>query len=385
MKDYLLSIVIPTRNRAKFANLSIRQVLNVCPNNVQVVVQDNGDDDELKNLIADIIGTENLVYNYTNTVLSFVDNFDLALSLATGKYISIIGDDDGVTSGIYKAAVWADNHGYKAVKPNLNIVYFWPGSNVFEGEKDNGILRLTESTGSITYANPEKELKQLLCDSCQDYLNMDLVKIYHGIVSRELLVAVKNKVGKYVAGLSPDIYLSVSLTSVLKEKIIVVDVPLTISGICKASGSSASATGAHTGELKDAPHFVGHNDYVWRKEVPEFYSVETIWADSALAAVADISEDKLSCYKAEKLTVITANKYDKYRNLILEKYYSIGGSSVNLMLWKVKNFIMRVIRGIRNRINRREKQEWNNIKDIIIASENIEGSLTTLYNSVFSK
>lgn len=383
MREFILSVVIPTRNRAKYANLSIRQVLSVCPLNVQVVVQDNGDDDELEKMISDIIDIDNLVYNRTKKILSFVDNFDLALSFATGKYITIIGDDDGVTSGIYKAAEWALKHNYKAIKPNLNIVYFWPGSKVFDGEKDNGILRVTSSRGSLKYADPTKEIKTLLHDACQDYLNMNLVKIYHGLVSRELLEMVKEQTGKYVSGLSPDIYLSVSLTSVLTEKIVVIDAPLTISGICNASGSSASATGAHTGELKDAPHFIGHEEYVWKKEVPKFYSVETIWADSALAAIYDIDSNMQLEYKAEKLVSVGVKKYPQFKSVIYENYYSNGGSSAKVFCWKIKNTIKHVVNGIKNRMIKREKNEWTDIKDILTASKTIEPFFEVLYDSLF--
>lgn len=372
VKDYLLSIVIPTRNRAQYANLSIRQCLNITSEDVQIVVQDNSDNNDLELLLKDLFGVERIIYNHINGVLSFVDNFDYALQNATGRYVSIIGDDDGITTGMYLATKWADTNGYKAIKPNLNIVYFWPQSKVFKENEDNGILKIMDSTGSVKDSNPQKELKRLLNNSCQNYLNMDLVKIYHGIVNRELLEEVKEKIGKYVAGLSPDIYMSVSLTSVLDSAIKVIDIPLTISGICPASGSSASATGAHTGELKDAPHFVGHDTYEWKREVPEFYSVETIWADSALAAIYDMNKSLLKYYKPDQLAAISLKKYNRFRTEILNNYRSNGGNAIRLSTCKTRKFVHRVINGIYHRIFKRNTQKWDGVVDIQAASDIVE-------------
>ena len=44
---YLLSVVIPTRNRQKYAIDSILQIQRVTDERVQIVVQDNSDDSSL--------------------------------------------------------------------------------------------------------------------------------------------------------------------------------------------------------------------------------------------------------------------------------------------------------------------------------------------------
>ena len=66
-----------------------------------------------------------------------------------------------------------------------------------------------------------------------------------------------------------------------------VNTPFTLPGVCATSGTADSLTGRHTGELKDAPHFRGHVDYKWEESVPYVYSVNTIWAETAIKAVKE--------------------------------------------------------------------------------------------------
>lgn len=381
MNSYILSVIVPTKNREIYANKTIRQIMQTCGNAVEVVVQDNGTSDTLEKLLEDIKDRRNLIYHHTYEVLSFVDNFNQALQLATGEYVIIIGDDDGVTSELLKIAMWAKKNNIDIIKPNLNIIYFWPGSKVFPEEKDMGTLKISSSTQKISYSSASLEVNKLLKNSCQDYLKYDLVKIYHGLVKRDLVGRIKEKTGRYIGGLSPDIYLSVSLSLVADKPVVSVDVPLTISGICGGSGSSQSSTGEHTGKLQDAPHFRGHKSYEWSKNVPAFYSVETIWADSALAAIKDIAPERMNGFRMEKLLHSCIKKYPEYKDIALKNYKSSGGNRMLYNLWKGREIIRRVKNSVRYRMQKHVVKEWEHIEDIFQASDVCEKYLSSLYSS----
>lgn len=358
MNEYLLSVVIPTKNRAVYANKCIRQVLECSEDKIQIVVQDNSTDDILEKMIQDLLVHPNVTYQHTKEPLSFVDNFDYALQMAQGRYVTIIGDDDGITSELFKVAEWAEANQLESVKPNLNAIYFWPGSKVFNDEDDTGKLQIDRNTARIRWADPYDGVVYLLKNGCQDYLKCDLVKIYHGVVKKDLLDRVKSKTGKYVAGLSPDIYLSVALSICAEKKMAVIDVPITISGICKGSGSSQSSTGEHTGKLEDAPHFNGHDHYMWKEDVPGFYSVETIWADSALAAVEDISFELRKNYNNSKLVFDTIKKYSSFKNIIWENYINHGGNIIKYSLQLIKEFFKRGDKSIKYRFSKHKKHTY---------------------------
>ena len=48
--EYLLSIVVPTRNRQFYAIQTIKQILSIADKSIQVVVSDNSDDNSLKEI-----------------------------------------------------------------------------------------------------------------------------------------------------------------------------------------------------------------------------------------------------------------------------------------------------------------------------------------------
>lgn len=346
MREYLLSIIIPTKNRQYYCLHSVKQILSCYGEKVEIVVQDNSDNNSLCNQINDL-HCENVVYNYKPGVLSFVDNFDIAIGLATGKYLMLIGDDDGVTSLALQATAWADARDISSIRPCLNFVYFWPGSQVHRKE-DNGILSISSCDGLIQEYDPRQGLVSLLKNSCQNYLDCDLVKLYHGVVRRDILDRIKEKTGRFVGGLSPDIYLSVALSVLSEGKSISLNAPLTISGICTGSGSSQSATGEHTGKLDDAPHFRGHESYEWDSRIPEFYSVETIWGDSALAGVKEIDPSYLGYYQPETLIYRCLRRYPKYKAEIINNYKSNGGSMLKLGFYAVS----RAAAKMRSKLNR---------------------------------
>ena len=340
MHEYLLSIIIPTKNRQYYCLNSVNQILDCYGDEVEIVVQDNSDDPSLESQIKKL-KRDNVIYHYQGGVLSFVDNFDMAIQLASGRYLMLIGDDDGITSLALRVTKWAEQNGISSIKPSLSFVYFWPGSQVFK-EDDNGVLNIYTYDGEVHECNPKKGVTDLLKKSCQNYLDSDLIKLYHGIVRRDLLDAIKEKMGRYVGGLSPDIYLSVALSLIFDGRAVSVNVPLSISGICTGSGSSQSATGEHTGKLEDAPHFRGHNKYDWDSRIPRFYSVETIWGDSAMAAIKDIDPDYEIYYKPETLTYRCLRKYPKFKDEIMDSYSLNGGSGVKLCAYACSRVLYKI-------------------------------------------
>jgi len=354
---FLLSIIIPTKNRQEYVIKAIEQIFQINDYRIQIVIQDNSDTPILYKMLSQYNDDVRLKYNYTEGILSFVDNFSLAVSLSNGEYICIIGDDDGIVPQIVDVVEWASNNNIDAIKPGLNAVYFWPKSEILAPSTDNGYMSITKITGKVRICDPLKEVVKLLNRGGQNYLSLNMVKLYHGIVRRECLEFIKNQTGNFFAGLSPDIYIAVALSLTI-DKVISIDFPLTISGICNKSGSADSATGRHIGNLEDAPHFRGHNKYDWSDLVPKFYSVETIWADSALAAIKDLNKlEMLKKFNVAALTVYCLTKYPQFKETIILHYnfwaQMEGKSKAEILVAYFKypalDFIKRVIRRVKRR------------------------------------
>lgn len=358
--DYILSILIPTRNRLEYLQSCVEQVLGACSLRVQVVVQDNSDNEWE---VARVLEKEhpNFNYYYHKSAVSFVENFSMALTHARGEYFCFIGDDDGVMPAIEQLAdrmhiVHAD-----AVSQNIAATYFWPNSQKAIADTETGLLKIFYANNEVRKYATNPELKKLLYTAGQNYLNRGLVKPYHGVVRTKLVERVKDVVGVYIDGLSPDIFISVAL-SCFVESVYVINYPITISGISPKSGSAASANGSHTGKLNDAPHFTGHKEYTWDKLVPQIYSVETIWADSALHAYRSCSQfnvDSLFC--KEYMLQICKSKYSQFSEEINSYKNQYSYNVVN----RVKTFISVEICEYLKRMMRRITRRSSDFKKYI--------------------
>lgn len=327
---FLLSIVIPTRNRENYAYAAAMLILENTTSKVQVVLQDNSDEKLLLKKLEKTKYLDRIKYNYSSKVLSFVENFSRAIEIADGEYICMIGDDDGINPEIELFVEWAKENNIEAINPEIKLNYIWPNTGIEYYKKDNGNLMIIDFDLKSTIYSTQNEIEKLLKSGGQNYLRYNLVKIYHGIVKKTAMDKVKNITGKYFGGLSPDIYSSIALSLVI-DQVLKINYPLTIPGVCRKSGSGHSSTGRHHGALETAPQLVGHTDYKWSNLVPKFYSVETLWADSAIAAFRDMKRfDLLEKFNVPQLSVYCFARYKDFKNFTqenLDNYFNNQNTS----------------------------------------------------------
>lgn len=378
---YSLSIVIPTKNRTFYCINAVKQILSMQLPGIEICIQDNSDSDLLRSEITQL-GVSNVVYNYHGGVLSFVDNFSEAVSLAHGDYLCMIGDDDGILPDIVNLVEDMEKQDAEAAIPALNYIYFWPSTQgIIEGG-DNGVL--VSHLSSEYKLRPGKQINNrdaiivLLRNAIQNYTSLDMPRLYHGIVRRDALDKIREKTGHYFGGLTPDMYMATAL-SLVCEKVIRVNYSVTISGICPTSGSSDSATGKHTGDLCQAPHFRGHNDYKWDELVPSFYSVDTIWADTLFHTLREFKrEDLFKYYNISLFAGLCVEKYPKYSNTILTHAYDNHCSTVTikfeLFKYKIVRLCQKALRKIRRIVSRgigKATTKESNLVDIFAAQKRI--------------
>lgn len=293
----LISILIATKNRQKYCLSAVESILNLSDQNIQVVVQDNSDDLSLKEMLLPFIEDTRLIYRYTPPPFSSIDNFNAAIELATGEYICLIGDDDGINPEIITAAAWAKANNIECLVGNLKANYRWEntGNKKFLHIKVvSSSLIIGDFDGCAKKVNPKVSLNKLVQNGCTNYMEFDFPKLYHGVVKREIFEQLKQETGAYLKGLSPDIYAAIALALKI-DQFIVVDYPLTIPGVCSLSSSiQEGEQKSNSKDLDSAPHLRDRKTpYIWEKNVPRIYCVQTIWADSAFAAFKEFSRDDL--------------------------------------------------------------------------------------------
>ena len=201
-------------------------------------------------------------------------------------------------------------------------------------------------------------------------------RLYHGIVRRSCLDVIKEKTGAYFNGLTPDIYNAVAL-SLVSPKTVVADFPITVSGMCPKSGSADSATGRHTGNLADAPHFRGHDSYTWDEKIPAIYSVESIWAETVVHALRDFGREDL----CERFNVAGFDRlcyaiYPQFSKEIQKHAFDHGVSRGSLLLSKMAYKPIMLIKKCARRVFGAKNSYFYNVYDIAdairITVENFE-------------
>lgn len=107
MSSPLLSIIVPTRNRAQYAVPMIRSILAMEGDEFELVISDNSDDDCLESWVAKQKFDSRFRFERVTDPLSMTENHNRAFSRASGDYICLIGDDDTVLPSVLEASRWA--------------------------------------------------------------------------------------------------------------------------------------------------------------------------------------------------------------------------------------------------------------------------------------
>jgi hypothetical protein len=283
----LLSVVIPTRNRMATLEHSIANVL-AAGDDLEVVVHDTSDDPAAWAEVAARIGKEpRLRYHYTPPPQSFAETFDKAVSLARGRWVTIIGDDDGILPQLLDCTRMVDSAGWEALTPSTPAAYNWPDfRHLYYGDSDAGRLSVRPFRSTWEQVDVARELDRTARGGFQDFTR--LPRIYYGVVRRDRLEALRDRAGAFFVGTSPDISGAVGLATVV-ERLVRLDFPVFLPGSSANSGAGRSGMKKHVGTLEETPQTSAFAA-TWPAEVPPFYAVQTVWAQAALATLDALGE-----------------------------------------------------------------------------------------------
>ena len=169
MDEILLSIVIPTKNRQRYCIEAVKQIISLNLSNIEVCIQDNSDKSDLKDTIEEL-ASRYIKYQYHGESLSFVDNFSLAIEMASGEYVCMIGDDDGLLPNIVNVVNYAKINNIDAVIPGLNVVYFWPSKKPIIDNGQDGYLSISKFSNIYSTVDARQALKKLLQNGGLNYI-----------------------------------------------------------------------------------------------------------------------------------------------------------------------------------------------------------------------
>jgi len=352
----LLSIVIPTYNRQKYAKGCVDSLIEIASDDVEILVSDSSISTELSDYVALNYSKKNINVLKPENVNNAVENFNYAIDHAKGHYVLILGDDDTLLPNVVDLLFHLKEKKVDAIKFNFPYEYFW--DDCYENEKTlNKTIKSLPFSCYVTEIDSIKEAISVGSNLGHGVLNMP--RAYLGVISRPLIDRINSKYGSLFGGVSPDIYSSL-LISYESEKTVLVDYPVIIPGSSGASTSGKSVNGKHVSELMDNDHLTAFPNLKWDERIPEFYSTHTVWAFSYLQASNEIRKNSGFIFKADfyRLYIKCFYSYRSYAKhtykslrLSMSKNYAI--ESVRLALALMNEFFWMLKRGFNKLIGKK--------------------------------
>jgi hypothetical protein len=163
------------------------------------------------------------------------DNWEFAVSKATGQFLIIFGDDDGLVTGSLARIFDIIQKTKTELVSWARVEYSWPDGKA-EQVPNRMVIPFMATTGVVdskTYINKVIRYKA-------DYRYLPM--FYNSAVDRRLVELLKSKSGRVFNASSPDLYTGYGFAHLLK-KYITIGSPLAINGVSSTSNGAAHLNG----------------------------------------------------------------------------------------------------------------------------------------------
>lgn len=327
--SYLISVVVPTKNRYKYLKYLITLIDSFKLDELELVIQDNSDNNSEILEYLKQFENENIRYFYTNEKLSMSGNSDKAVLNSTGEYVCFIGDDDGICRNIVDCVKWMKKNNFETLLSRW-ANYFWGDYCAVGYNYLCQSLTYREPKFSFTSFDPIEELKQSMKKGFQHSRNIPF--LYSGIVSRKILDEIF-KIGKtFFPGGSPDISNGVC-NSLLARRSVKIDFPVIIRGSSQFQGGGINRLKNKISKLEDVKFIERSVIDNWEKNIPRYWATQLAWPESGIKGLRYMGREDmiplfnynymLASFAVHHISLLsTSLKYSKKKPLCL--YYFIN-------------------------------------------------------------
>ncbi len=235
----VLSICVPSRNRQLYFRQTIDALLRSERDDVQFVFVDNSDDPSIMNMyMAGKTDDPRIVYLPTGEhIHSMMANWERAVAAATGRYVTVIGDDDYVDADLAAFLLNLEAHvGQIDALTWSGFNYNWP----VEGEPalplkldlNAKVTRFDKRDLVARAFRWEGALHVPLCGN----------SVYHGAISRALLLKIRDHFGGRFFEFPTIDYENAFKVILTGQAFYHVSRPFSVPGVCPLSNSAATKT-----------------------------------------------------------------------------------------------------------------------------------------------
>jgi glycosyltransferase involved in cell wall biosynthesis len=234
----LFSILVPTRQRPDTLGPTLATLVEQPGDDYEIVVADNFGDAEVA-LVIEAAQKVNPRVRHTRSerVLPMTVNWERGLAACTGKYVTVLGDDDGFLPSTLKQVRNLITLSGAQVINWAPHTYWWPDTIAFWHANR---LYANVSVNGLEWRDSAAVLSDFFRDRASfGYLPM----IYTAFVDREIIESVINKYGRYFTppDIAPDVSSGV-INLMHSDRYLQCHRPLTIRGNSRGSvGTSGFA------------------------------------------------------------------------------------------------------------------------------------------------
>jgi glycosyltransferase involved in cell wall biosynthesis len=224
----LFSLVIPTLRRPDTLRHSLATLLRQPQRDVEIIVQNNGDDDATRRLVGDI-GDARVRHRSSDSVLAMGDNWEAALDACRGEWIIFIGDDDGLLPDACETMSALDGLDDYELVTWTPFIYLWPQYD--DERRRNRIEAEVDSAFRLRPVASEDFLVRFYRFE-EHYSRLPM--IYNSFVRRSLIDRVRARHGRYFLGSLADVTSGIVNASAC-DVFVRSTRPLSISGVSRHS------------------------------------------------------------------------------------------------------------------------------------------------------
>jgi glycosyltransferase involved in cell wall biosynthesis len=299
MTHPFFSIIIPTRQRHDTLPFSIKTVLCQDFLDYELIIFDNCSSPETHNVVKSF-QDDRIMYFRSNVPLAMSDSWETAISKASGQYIILFGDDDGLIKGSLKYLFnMLQKVDHQVIRWDY-VRYNWPCVQPTQWA-NHLLIPLT----MYNYECEGKETISQVLNFSADYTNLPM--LYNSVVSKKLLDNLKSISGRIFCSITPDVYSGFAI-AYLSKKYLSLRNPITINGGSKKSnGISYLVEKEDNNIIQDFESLNQSSELSFHKDVPYVRSIPGCVYECFLQMQEKLGAEDIKTDKARIYNLILSN------------------------------------------------------------------------------